>query len=80
MDRDEKKYEVLPGVKTPDIKSILDAASDFSNPGVDNVAIKGGDIRKTLAPDKTDTHAPTSEEIAKLQNLGEEVAEEERRK
>ncbi len=50
MEREEKKYEVLPGVKTPDIKTILDAASDFTNPGVDNVVIKGGDIRKSLSP------------------------------
>ena len=50
MNREEKKYEVLPGIKTPDIKTILDAASDFTNPGVDNVTLKGGDIRKTLAP------------------------------
>ena len=28
MSREEKKFEVLPGIKTPDIKTILDAASD----------------------------------------------------
>ena len=78
MDREDKKYEVLPGVKTPDIKTILDAASDFTNPGVDNVAIKGGDIRKTLAPEGT-VSAPTSADIAELQNLGAEVSEAEKR-
>ena len=28
--RDEKKYEILPGVEIPDIKKIQEAASDFS--------------------------------------------------
>lgn len=79
MDREEKKYEVLPGVKTPDIKSILEAASDFSNPGVEDLYIKGGDFRKTLAPEASAPSAPTAEDVAKLQNLGDEVAEDERR-
>ena len=79
MDREEKKYEVLPGIKTPDIKSILEAASDFSNPGVENVAIKGGDIRKSLAPSQTAVAAPTKEEIENLKTLGIEVGEAERR-
>lgn len=78
MEREDKKYEVLPGVKTPDIKTILDAASDFTNPGVDNVAIKGGDFRKTLAPEKT-VAAPTAADIEQLQNLGAEVSEAEKR-
>ena len=75
MDREEKKYEVLPGIKTPDIKSILEAASDFSNPGVENVAIKGGDIRKSLAPSQTAVAAPTKEEIENLKALGVEVGD-----
>ena len=73
MSREEKKYEVLPGIKTPDIKTILDAASDFTNPGVDNVALKGGDYRKTLAP-ADEIQAPTSADIAELQSLGAEVS------
>jgi len=80
MDREEKKYEVLPGVKIPDIKSILEAASDFSNPGVDNVHIKGGDYRKTLAPEEeTAVAAPSTAELSQLQDLGQEVAQHELR-
>ena len=78
MEREDKKYEVLPGVKTPDIKTILDAASDFTNPGVDNVAIKGGDFRKTLAPEEK-VAAPSAADIEQLQNLGAEVSEAEKR-
>ena len=80
MEREEKKYEVLPGVKTPDIKTILDAASDFTNPGVDNVMIKGGDIRKSLSTSgDSKTHIPSQEEIQNLQNLGDKVAADELR-
>ncbi|MCR5200242.1 MAG: hypothetical protein K6C38_03890, partial [Saccharofermentans sp.] len=78
MEREEKKYEVLPGIKTPDIKSIVEAASDFTNPGVENVTLKGGDFRKTLAPEG-EIKAPTSADIAELQSLGEEVSEAEKR-
>ena len=31
---DEKKYEILPGVDIPDMKTIKDAASDYSASGV----------------------------------------------
>ncbi|MCR5529936.1 MAG: hypothetical protein K6F49_12045 [Saccharofermentans sp.] len=39
MKRERKKYEVLPGVPTPDIKTILDAASDFAKTGVEGVTV-----------------------------------------
>ena len=39
MKRERKKYEVLPGVPTPDIKTILDAASDFTKTGVEGVTV-----------------------------------------
>lgn len=39
MKRERKKYEVLPGVPTPDIKTILDAASDFTKTGVEGVMV-----------------------------------------
>ena len=45
MEREEKKYTILPGVKTPDIKAIVGAASDFTNPGVEDLQIKGFDYR-----------------------------------
>ena len=38
--REEKKYEILPGVEIPDIKKIQEAASDFSISEVGDVDIK----------------------------------------
>ncbi len=78
MEREEKKYAILPGVKTPDIKAIVGAASDFTNPGVEDLQIKGFDHRKTLETG-SDAKAPTAEDIAKLNALGDKVAEEEAR-
>jgi|GEM_PF-736988 len=72
MEREEKKYEILPGIKTPDIKSIMSAASDFSTPGVEKVKIKGmHDDRPAAAP----VAAPSGEDIDKLKALGAQVAE-----
>lgn len=79
MAREEKKYEILPGTKTPDIKAIVNAASDFSNPGVEELDLKGAEFRKTLATESDQPVQVTSEEISKLKNLGIEVAESELR-
>ena len=38
--REEKKYEILPGVEIPDIKRIQEAASDFSISEVGDVEIR----------------------------------------
>ena len=40
MKRIQKKYEILPGVPTPDFKTIVDAASDYSTTGVEGVEVR----------------------------------------
>ncbi len=56
MKRERKKYEVLPGVPTPDIKTILDAASDFEKTGVEGVTVHSdraammGNAHKMMQP------------------------------
>ena len=73
---DEKKYEILPGVDIPDMKTIKDAASDYSASGVEDFAIKNFGV----APAKPGVTAPvSSEELADLQNMGEKVAADEER-
>jgi hypothetical protein len=73
---DEKKYEILPGVDIPDMKTIKDAASDYSASGVEDFAIKSFGV----APAKPGVTAPvSSEELANLQNIGDKVAADEER-
>lgn len=73
---DEKKYEILPGVDIPDMKTIKDAASDYSASGVEDFAIKNFGV----APAKPGVTAPVStEELANLQNMGDKVAADEER-
>ena len=73
---DEKKYEILPGVDIPDMKTIKDAASDYSASGVEDFAIKNFGV----APAKPGVTAPvSSEELTDLQNMGEKVAADEER-
>ena len=73
---DEKKYEILPGVDIPDMKTIKDAASDYSASGVEDFAIKSFGV----APAKPGVTVPvSSEELADLQNMGEKVAADEER-
>ena len=74
--REEKKYEILPGVEIPDIKKIQEAASDFSISEVGDVDIK------TVTYEPIESHVTPSvspEELARLQALGVKVAEEEER-
>ena len=74
--REEKKYEVLPGVEIPDIKKIQEAASDFSISEVGDVEIK----TVTLQP-IVEAVAPgvSAEDLSQLQSLGVKVAEDEER-
>ena len=74
--RDEKKYEILPGVEIPDIKKIQEAASDFSISEVGDVDIN------TVTYEPIESHVTPSvsaEELARLQALGVKVAEDEER-
>lgn len=74
---DEKKYEILPGVELPDMKSINEAASDFSVSGVNDIKIKSPQPSYTPAGEAAD--AATAAELAALQSLGDEVAANEAR-
>jgi len=74
--REEKKYEILPGVEIPDIKKIQEAASDFSISEVGDVEIKTVTLQPVI-----EAAAPgvSAEELSNLQSLGVKVAEDEER-
>ena len=74
---DEKKYEILPGVELPDIKSINAAASDFSVSGVNDISIKSP--QPIYTSDGAAADSATAAELAALQSLGDEVAANEAR-
>lgn len=70
--REDKKYEVLPGVDIPDIKKIQEAASDFSVSDVGEVELK----TVTLQP-VSKAITPAVQDFSELQELGVKVAEDE---
>ena len=74
--REEKKYEILPGVEIPDIKKIQEAASDFSISEVGDVEIKTVTLQPVIEPIAPGVSA---EELSNLQSLGVKVAEDEER-
>ena len=74
--REEKKYEILPGVEIPDIKKIQEAASDFSVSEVGDVEIKTVTLQPVIEPIAPGVSA---EELSNLQSLGVKVAEDEER-
>lgn len=70
--REDKKYEVLPGVEIPDINKIQEAASDFSVSDVGEVEIKTVNfqpIAQSSAP------GVSAADLSQLQQLGNNVAE-----
>ena len=70
--REDKKYEVLPGVEIPDINKIQEAASDFSVSDVGEVEIKTVNfqpISQSSAP------GVSAADLSQLQQLGNNVAE-----
>lgn len=76
--REEKKYEILPGVELPDFKTIKEAASDFSISDVGDVEVHEVKIEPdSISASVTPSVSP--EELAKLQSLGNKVAEDEAR-
>lgn len=74
--REEKKYEILPGVEIPDIKRIQEAASDFSISEVGDVEIKTVTLQPVAA---AITPSVSADELSQLQSLGVKVAEDEER-
>ena len=75
--REEKKYEILPGVELPDLKTIREAASDFSVSEVGDVDIREVTLVEPTSVEAATTAAVSPEELAKLKNLGDKVAEDE---
>ena len=76
MEENERKYEILEGVKVPDFKTLKEASSDFSESGVDDVEIRT-DIRTYDAVAAATADRVNPGEIEKLVALGSEVAENE---
>ena len=76
MAEDERKYEILPGVKLPDYKTLKEASSNFDDTGVEDINIRsvGYITDNNGVPDRA-----TLEEIKRLQELGDEVAESEQK-
>lgn len=72
--REEKKYEILPGVEIPDIKKIQEAASDFSTSEVGEVETKNIIIQPVVQNVSTPVN---SDDLSELQYLGDKVAEDE---
>ncbi len=75
--REEKKYEILPGVELPDLKTIREAASDFSVSEVGDVDIREVTLVEPTSVEAATTAAVSPEELANLKNLGDKVAEDE---
>ena len=76
---EKKKYEILPGVELPDMKAIREAASDFSISDVGDVDIKQRPVIESSPITEATTPAVSPEELARLQSLGQKVAEDEAR-
>lgn len=73
MKRESKKFECIPGTDVPDIKAILAATSDFSEPtSLDSVRTSSKNIGG-----KAVVATAVPEELRELQHLGNEVAKEE---
>ena len=70
----ERKYDILPGVKLPDMKELKAASSDFTEGGVGEMEI---DTKIIIEETNPETERATLEEIKRLQELGDEVAADE---
>lgn len=78
MEENERRYEILEGVKVPDFKTLKEASSDFAESGVEDVEIKPSvHTFDAVAESTADRVNPA--EIEKLVALGSEVAESEER-
>ena len=76
--RNEKKYEILPGVELPDFKTIKEAASDFSISDVGEVDVRQQPVF-VPGSEASQTSSVSPEELARLKSLGDKVAEDEAR-
>jgi len=78
MEENERKYEILEGVKVPDFKTLKEASSDFAESGVEDVEITNN-VRTYDAVAASTADRVNPAEIEKLVALGSEVAENEER-
>lgn len=76
MANKERKYNILPGIPTPDMDEILWASSDYSDPGVSDVNVYTRNV-DAKSPNVSRAAISESAEFNELQRLGEKVAEEE---
>lgn len=79
MKRNTKRYEILPGVPTPDIKTIVDAASDFSKTGVEDIDVKHRKMDEIIPESGPSMQPATGEQIEELKRLGAQVSEAEKK-
>lgn len=75
MDELKKKYEILPGTKTPDLSEIKEAASNFENNGILDIVVNPRVVN--IESSNKDTTNLAS--IEALKELGNTVADEEER-
>ena len=79
MDADnelKRKYEILPGVIVPDMKTLAEASENYDTVGVEDFEVKAT-VPRFMSDGKPDV--ATAAELAQLQALGVEVAEAESR-
>lgn len=79
MDADnelKRKYEILPGVNVPDMKTLAEASENYDTVGVEDFEVKAV-VPRFMSDGKPDI--ATAAELAQLQALGTEVAEAESR-
>ena len=67
----KRKYEILPGVSVPDMKTLAEASENYETVGVDDFEIKS--VPRFMEDGKPDV--ATAAELAQLKALGVEVAE-----
>ena len=76
MEENERKYQILPGVKLPDYKTLKEASSDFEISGLEDISITAP---VTMSDKQATRENLSAEEVKRLMELGSEVAESEER-
>ena len=76
MEENERKYQILPGVKLPDYKTLKEASSDFEISGLEDVNFKAP---VTMSDSQATRENLSAEDVKRLMELGDEVADNEER-
>ena len=74
MEENERKYQILPGVKLPDYKTLKEASSDFEISGLEDVNFKAP---VTMSDTQATRENLTADDVKRLMELGDEVADNE---